>query len=184
MEDPADLEKQERGEEMQKREETEEAIARGGPARVLALDVGDRRIGLAISDPLGYTAQPLFTVQRSGLRQDLKSIGRVIRRHGVSEVVIGLPLHASGEMSPQAVKTQAFADALREQQPEIRFHMLDERLTTAEAHELLDRSRPARRGRSSRKERSAVIDQVAAVLLLEAFLSMGSPRLLPPPPDM
>lgn len=159
-------------------------------SRILALDVGDRRIGLALSDPLGYTAQPLFTLHRTSLRADLKSIARVVRKHSVSVVVVGLPLHASGELSPQAVKTQTFADALREQHPTLRFHLLDERLTTADAHALLSRSRPvdrsnlSLRSKRSRQERTAIIDQVAAVLLLEAFLSTSAPRLLPPPPDL
>lgn len=154
------------------------------PSRILALDIGDRRIGLAISDPLGYTAQPLFTLERTSLRADLKSIARVVRKHAVAEVVIGLPLHASGELSRQAAKTQAFADALRKQDPGLRLHLLDERLTTAEAHNLLNQSRPARRSKSGRKERTAVIDQVAAVLLLEAFMRMRTPVLLPPPSDL
>ena len=153
------------------------------PYRVLALDVGDRRIGVALSDPLGYTAQPLLTLYRGTERGDMKSIGRLIRRHGVTDVVIGLPLHASGDLSPQAVKTQSFAEALRALQPGVRIHLLDERLTTAEAHELLDRSGGARRNKASREERTAVIDQVAAVLLLEAFLSRDAPRLLPEPPE-
>lgn len=143
-----------------------------------------------MSDPLGYTAQPLFTLRRTSLRADLKSIARVVRKQSVSVIVIGLPLHASGELSPQAVKTQTFADALRKQHPTLPFHLLDERLTTADAHALLDRSRPlgrsspSHRSKSSRQERTAIIDQVAAVLLLEAFLSTSAPRLLPPPPDL
>ncbi len=154
------------------------------PGRILALDVGDRRIGLAMSDPLGYTAQPLFTLHRANLRADGKSIARVVRKHCVTDIVVGLPLHATGDLSPQAIKTQAFADALREQIPAVRIHMLDERLTTADAHELLDRSHAKRRSKSARQERTKLVDQVAAVLLLEAFLSASSPRLLPPPPDL
>ncbi len=153
-------------------------------SRILALDVGDRRIGLALSDPLGYTAQPLFTLHRSNLRVDLKSIARLVRKHSVSVIVIGLPLHASGELSPQAIKIQTFADALRQQNPTLNFHLIDERLTTADAHAILDRSRPARRSRSSRQERSSIIDQVAAVLLLETFLSTLAPSLLPRPADL
>ena len=153
------------------------------PQRVLALDVGDRRIGLAISDPLGYTAQPLFTLRRMNPRADIKSIARLARKHAVTDVVIGLPLHAGGELSPQAVKTQAFADALRKTLPGPHYHLLDERLTTAEAHTLLDQSHSRKpRGKADRLERTAIIDQGAAVLLLETFLSASSPRLLPPPP--
>ncbi len=164
--------------------DTTEHAAPSAPGRILALDVGDRRIGVAISDPLGYTAQPLFTLHRTGPRTDLKSIARIVRKHLITDLVIGLPLHASGDLSPQAVKTQTFADHLREQIPAVRIHLLDERLTTAEAHGLLDRSHAKRRDKKAREERSKLIDQVAAVLLLEAFLSAFSPRLLPPPPDL
>ena len=154
------------------------------PGRTLALDVGDRRIGIAISDPLGYTAQPLLTLHRTNPRADGKSIARLVRKHLVVDLLIGLPLHASGDLSPQAIKTQAFADALREQIPGVRIHLLDERLTTAGAHELLDQAHGKRRGKGTRQERTKLIDQVAAVLLLEAFLSASSPRLLPPPPEV
>ena len=78
--------------------------------RILGFDVGDRRIGLAISDPLGYTAQPLFTLHRAGRRADLKAVARVLRKHGVTEVVVGNPLYMSGDQSPQAAKAQAFAE--------------------------------------------------------------------------
>jgi putative Holliday junction resolvase len=153
--------------------------------RILALDVGDRRIGVAISDPLGYTAQPMFTLRRSDRRADLKSIGRVIRKHEITEIVIGDPVHLSGEISPQAQKTHEFADGLRSLFPGVRIHLLDERLTTREAHSLLDHAgrRKQRPAAQERKERKAVIDQIAAVLLLEAFLSRRSPSLLPAPPE-
>ncbi len=152
--------------------------------RALALDVGDRRIGLALSDPLGHTAQPLFTLYRTNLRADLKNIARVIRKYAVHDLIVGLPLHTSGALSPQALKSHSLAEALRERHPSVRVHLLDERLTTTEAHSLLDRSRVSRQGKTSRQKRTAIIDQVAAVLLLDAFLSKASPRLLPPPPDL
>jgi putative Holliday junction resolvase len=136
--------------------------------RVVGLDVGDRRIGVAISDPLGYTVQPLFTLHRKGRRGDLKaelkSIGRVLRKHGVTEVVVGNPLHMSGDVSPQALKSQAFAEALRAEFG-VTVHLWDERLTSMEAHEILDAA-----GYARGPERRRVIDQVAAVVILESFL--------------
>ncbi|MBE7181532.1 MAG: Holliday junction resolvase RuvX, partial [Terriglobus roseus] len=72
--------------------------------RILGLDIGDRRIGFAISDPFGTLAQPLLTLTRSSLRHDLKSVGRVLRRHAIAEIVAGNPLYMSGDLSPQAVK--------------------------------------------------------------------------------
>jgi putative Holliday junction resolvase len=155
----------------------------------LALDVGDKRIGLAITDPLGLTAQPLFTIHRAtpkpNLRADLKAIARFIRQHQVEVVIVGNPLHADGSPSPQSATAQAFAAALeefvREAHPGLTLHLLDERLTSHDAHALLSRSNTARRDRQSRLDRSAVIDQVAATLLLEAYLSAGRPNLLPDP---
>lgn len=132
--------------------------------RILGFDVGDRRIGLAISDPLGYTAQPLFTLHRAGRRADLKSVGRLLRKHGVTEAVVGNPLYMSGDQSPQAAKAQAFADDLRTKFG-ITVHLWDERLTTTEAHRHLDDA-----GHAGGRERKGIIDQVAAVLILQAFL--------------
>jgi putative Holliday junction resolvase len=153
--------------------------------RILALDVGDRRIGLAITDPLGLTAQPLFTLHRTSLRADLKSVARFIRQHKVTTVVVGNPLHADGSPSPQAAKALAFAAAVREEHPTLAHHLLDERLTTLEAHALLDAAGHSARtaGRSHGKtiDRKDLIDQVAATLLLESFLSGGKPALLPDP---
>lgn len=154
------------------------------PERILALDVGDRRIGLAITDPLGLTAQPLFTLHRSTLRADLKSIARFIRQHSVTTLVVGNPLHADGSASPQSAKAQAFAAALQSEHPTLTHHLLDERLTTRDAHDLLDLTASA--SRLTRKEhrlsREEIIDQVAATLLLESFLSLHrGPSLLPDP---
>lgn len=132
--------------------------------RILGLDVGDRRIGLAISDPLGYTAQPLFTLHRAGRRADLKSLARALRKHGVTEVVVGNPLYMSGDQSPQAAKAQAFAEELRAEFG-ITVHLWDERLTTTEAHRHLDDA-----GHAGGRERKRIIDQVAAVLILQSFL--------------
>jgi putative Holliday junction resolvase len=151
--------------------------------RTLALDLGDRRIGLAITDPLGLTAQPLFTLHRTTLRADLKAIARFIRQHKVEVLLVGNPLHADGTPSPQAAKAQAFAQALIEAHPNLTHHLLDERLTTHDAHALLDLSGHTSRssGRSTRLDRKDIIDQVAATLLLESFLSAANPTLLPDP---
>lgn len=139
--------------------------------RILALDVGDRRIGLALSDELGYTAQPLWTLHRTNHRGDLKAIGRVLRKYAVSEVVVGNPLHMSGDQSPQAAKAQAFAADVGSGFG-VTVHLWDERLTTTEAHRHLD---DAGHG-GDRRERKGIIDQVAAVLILEAFLAMRAMR--------
>jgi putative pre-16S rRNA nuclease len=134
--------------------------------RIMGLDVGDRRIGVAVSDALGLTAQPVLTVVRSNRRQDIKSIQRLIRRYQCSAIVVGNPLYMSGDQSPQAAKAQTFAQMLREETG-LPVHLWDERLTTTEAHRHLRAA-----GRPG-KEHKAVVDQVAAVLILESYLSAG-----------
>lgn len=131
--------------------------------RLLGLDFGDRRIGVAVSDELGLTAQPVLTLVRKNSKQDLKSLGRLLRKFGCSAIVIGNPLYMSGDLSPQAAKTQAFAQALREAFA-LPVHLWDERLTSAEAHRHLHAA-----GRPASSHR-AVVDQVAAVLILQSFL--------------
>jgi putative Holliday junction resolvase len=138
------------------------------PARIAAFDVGDKRIGIAVSDPLGM-AQPLLTLYRKTPRADLKSIGRLVRKHGVTEAVVGNPLNMSGEVGLRARKAQEFAEQLHAEFG-IPVHLVDERLTTWEAHQLLDASGRGRRGPAERRERSKIIDQVAAVLILQSFL--------------
>lgn len=152
--------------------------------RILALDVGDRRIGLAITDPLGVTAQPLFTLHRTTLRADLKSIARFIRQHHVTEIVVGNPVHADGTESAQSARSATFAKALQEAHPTLGHHLFDERLTTREAHAMLDEQGHSSRagGRSTRLSRKEIIDQVAATILLQSFLALRSgPALLPDP---
>src|SRR5579863_7110756 len=133
-------------------------------ARYLAIDVGNRRIGVAVSDELGLTAQPVLTLERrSSRREDLRSLARLCRRFGVAGIVVGNPLHLSGEASPRAVKTQAFAAELGELTG-LPIHLWDERLTTREAHEILYEA-----GHARQKHRK-VVDQVAAVMILQGFL--------------
>jgi len=131
--------------------------------RILGLDIGDRRVGVALSDAFAMTAQPLLTLTRSTLRHDLKSIGRILRKHTVTEIVAGNPLYMSGDLSPQAVKAQAFAEAVQKEFG-LPMHLWDERLSTTEAHRHLDHLGHAATGRKS------IIDQVAAVLILQSFL--------------
>ena len=133
------------------------------PARILGLDHGDRRIGVAISDELGLTAQPLLTFHRTQPRNDMRSLARILRRHGCSTIVVGLPLHMSGDMSPRGIAATEFANALREDL-KVPVILWDERLSTAEAHRHLDAS-----GRRA-DTRKQVIDQVAAVLILQSYL--------------
>ena len=140
--------------------------------RILGLDIGDRRVGIAISDPFGTTAQPLITMGRSSLKQELKNIARLVRKHGVAEIVAGNPLHMSGDRSPQAEKAQAFAAVLRETFV-LPVHLQDERLTSSAAHELLDRL-----GMPRGPERKAVLDQYSAVIILQDWLDARAQQSL------
>jgi putative holliday junction resolvase len=146
------------------------------PGRVMALDLGNRRIGIALTDPLGSTAQPLMTLYCKSPRADLKSIARLIRKHQVTEAVVGKPLHMSGEPSPRAAGADEFAAQLREMTG-IPVHLCDERLTSWDAHQLLDQVSGPRRTAADRQERKRVIDQVAAVLILESFLEARKIRV-------
>jgi putative Holliday junction resolvase len=147
--------------------------------RWMGLDLGGRRIGVALSDPLGF-AQPLQTLTRSNRRQDLRTLARLARRHACVGIVVGNPLHMSGDLSPQAAKVHAFVDQLRAE-TDVPIHLWDERLTTTEAHALLDAS--GHRRRESRHERERIVDQVAAVLILQSFLDAQSGTITLLPPD-
>lgn len=129
----------------------------------MALDVGKVRVGVALSDSLGYTAQPLMTLWRKSRGEDLRSLMRLIRKHEVTEIVVGNPLHLSGDLSPWAVKVQAFAEELRERSA-LPVHLWDERLSSVAAHEILDEAG------HDRKKRKQVIDQVAAVVILRGWM--------------
>jgi putative holliday junction resolvase len=141
--------------------------------RVLALDVGKKRIGLAISDELGITAQGIETLQRTRIRADLEKLKDLAREWNVRSLLVGKPLHMSGSESRQGEYTREFAERLGRylQLPVI---FLDERLTSVEADRLMRES-----GASLEKRKNAV-DRLAAVLLLESYLAHHS---LPTPPD-
>jgi putative holliday junction resolvase len=135
----------------------------GAPERILGLDVGSRRIGLAISDPLGFTAQGLETLQRRNKRTDFAALDEIIRQYGVREIVIGLPLRMSGEAGTQSTKMQEFAEQLRKRF-HLPVHLWDERLTSAEANRLL------RETELSIEKRAKAVDRMAAVLILQGWM--------------
>lgn len=136
--------------------------------RYLALDVGSKRVGIAVSDELGLTAQPVLTLERRrNQREDLRSIARLCRRFGVAGIVVGNPLALSGEPTSQAAKVRAFAGELG-QLTGLPVHLWDERLTTHEAHQLLYEAGHAR------QDHRRVVDQVAATMILQSFLDEQS----------
>jgi putative Holliday junction resolvase len=129
----------------------------------MAIDFGARKIGLAVTDELGLTAQGLATYYRSNKKADFDHFRRVIKQYGVTEIVMGLPLRMSGVEGIQAEKVQAFAEELRHRF-KLPVQLFDERLTSVEANRLL------RETEMSTRRRSEVVDQLAAVLILQAFL--------------
>jgi len=131
--------------------------------RLLGMDVGARRIGLAVSDLLGITAQGVPTLQRRNKRTDLAELQRIISEYGVSEIVVGYPLRLSGKASAQTGKVVEFAEELRKKF-NLPIHLWDERLTSAEANRLL------RETDMSIRRRAEVVDQMAAVLILQSFM--------------
>jgi putative Holliday junction resolvase len=137
-----------------------EGTARG---RILAIDYGSRRMGLAVSDPLGITAQGLETLERKNKRSDFARLERTLREYQVTEIVLGYPLRMSGEEGTASQKVAAFAEELR-QKFHLPVHLWDERLTSAEANRVL------RESELSIKKRAQAVDRMAAVLILQAFL--------------
>lgn len=131
--------------------------------RILALDLGARRIGLAVSDPLGITAQGLDTLERRNKRADLDHLAQVIADYEVGEIVVGHPLRMSGEEGTQSEKAAAFAEELR-RRFRLPVHLFDERLSSAQANRLL------RESEMSIRRRAAAVDRMAAVLILQGFL--------------
>ena len=140
--------------------------------RVLGLDVGDRRIGVAVSDALGLTAQPLAVLTRQSLAADLDVIRTLVDHHGASAVVVGLPLTLRGERGPQAEKVVAFTEQLR-RGVAVPIHLIDERLTTVQG------SRALTEMGVGHKRKKAVVDQVAAQLILQQFLDLQRHREQP-----
>ena len=137
--------------------------------RVLALDVGSKRIGVAVSDPLGITAQGLETIQRQNKRKDWEALGAVLARYEVSEIVVGLPLRLSGAEGTQSEKMRLFADDLKAQFG-LPVHLWDERWTSTEANRLL------RETNLSIEKRGKAVDRMAATLILQSWLvARGTP---------
>jgi putative Holliday junction resolvase len=129
----------------------------------MALDVGKKRIGLAISDELGITAQGIETLERTRIREDLEKLRELAQARGVKTLLIGRPLHMSGSESPQSRYTEEFGERLGKylKLPVVYW---DERLTSMEAERML------RAAGASLHEKKRAVDRLSAVLLLESYL--------------
>jgi putative Holliday junction resolvase len=134
------------------------------PRRVIGIDLGTRRIGVAVTDGLGLTAQPHATLARHGGKRDLEAIGAVVREFDAERVVLGLPLSPEGEVGRAARSAQAFAERLRAALA-IPVDLIDESFSTVEAEEVLLRAD------LSRARRKEVVDRLAAAVILQRWLN-------------
>ncbi|MFQ5702269.1 MAG: Holliday junction resolvase RuvX [Acidobacteriota bacterium] len=136
-------------------------------ARIMAVDVGEVHLGVALSDELKITAQPFKTIGRTSLKRDLRALARLANDHEVVEIVVGLPLRMAGDIGPAAEATLGFVEQMRHviRHP---IRTWDERLTTVQAERALLESGTSRRRRRER------IDQVAAAIILQSYLDSRS----------
>lgn len=138
--------------------------------RLMGLDVGDKRIGVAVSDLLGMSAHAVETVERQSFEKDIKRIIELIDEKQVELLVVGLPKNMNNTLGPQGEKVQKFMEKLLAKR-EIEVAYWDERLTTVAAHRTLIE------GNMSRKKRKGVVDQIAAVFILQGYLDMNRNKL-------
>lgn len=138
------------------------------PSRILALDHGTKRIGVALSDELGWTARPLETYERRTLDLDIAHILDLVKTHEVGKVLLGLPLRLNGEEGLAVQAVHQFLERLADALP-VPVVTWDERLTTKDAEEVLIAAKVGW------KERKGVVDRVAAAILLQSYLEAQSP---------
>lgn len=131
--------------------------------RFLSLDVGDKRIGLAVSDELGLTAQGLRTMERTRGGDEIFNLVKIIKDLEIAKIIVGLPRNMNGTYGPQAEKVREFINSLTQAHP-IEVVYQDERLTTSSAQRVL------LEGDVSRKKRKQVVDKIAAVFILQGYL--------------
>ncbi|MBS3984956.1 MAG: Holliday junction resolvase RuvX [Selenomonadales bacterium] len=137
--------------------------------RILGLDVGEKKIGVAVSDPLGLTAQGLETILRRSLAQDVRQIVELVAHWQVGLIVVGLPISLNNTAGPQAEKVKSFAAALAAKTP-VPLSFVDERFSTRIATQTLLLAD------TSRQKRKQVVDRLAAQLILQAYLDRAENR--------
>lgn len=131
--------------------------------RIMGLDVGDKTIGVAVSDLMGLTAQGVKTVKRVGKKKDIEELKAIIKERQVNKIVSGLPKNMNGTLGPQGEKVIKFCELL-EEETGIKIEYWDERLSTVAAERTLIQ------GNVRRENRKGVIDMVAAVIILQGYL--------------
>jgi putative holliday junction resolvase len=136
--------------------------------RIMALDMGEKRIGVALSDELMMTAQGLCVVGSKGIEKDLVQVGELIKENGVTHLLLGLPRNMNGTQGPMAEKVLEFGNRLSANHPQIPVEYWDERLTTSAAQRMLVDAD------MSRNRRRQVVDKVEAVLILQGYMDFTS----------
>jgi putative Holliday junction resolvase len=136
-------------------------------SRVLGIDFGEKRLGLALSDESRTLASPLAVYERKDLQSDLRFLRDLILRYQITEIVLGLPLNMDGSLGPKAQQVLEFKRAL-EESLKLPVHTFDERFTTAEAERTLLEAN------MSRRQRKAKRDALAAVLILQGYLQQST----------
>lgn len=148
---------------------TQKEASQSGARRILAVDYGRKRIGLAISDELELTAQPLATFERTNRRGDLRHLREIVKKHGVGRIVVGNPVRLNGSAGEMAEEAVRFAAHI-EKELRLPVEMLDERLSSWEAQETTAARKP------KRGKREAGVDAVAAAVILREFLEREQAR--------
>ena len=131
--------------------------------RIMGLDIGDKTIGVAVSDLMGLTAQGVTTIKRVGKKKDIEAIKQIIAEKQVNKIVSGLPKNMNGTVGPQGEKVQKFCELLKEE-TNLPIEFWDERLSTVAAERSLIE------GNVRRENRKQVIDMLAAVIILQGYL--------------
>jgi putative holliday junction resolvase len=137
--------------------------------RLLALDLGSKRIGVAVSDELGWTAQGLTVLERRGGGKDFAAIADLVRQHQATGVVVGLPINMDGSEGPAAAAARRFGEALAKHLA-LPVHLWDERLTSWEAEGIL------REAEVTPRKRRLLVDKLAATLILKSYLEAHTLR--------
>lgn len=131
--------------------------------RILGLDIGSKTIGVAISDPLGWTAQGITTIRRTKKEQDLEEIKKICKEYSVETIVIGLPKNMNGTIGESGERVLEFSERIKEA-TELKIEMWDERLTTVAAHKAMLEAD------LSRNKRKKIVDKIAAIYILQGYL--------------
>ena len=131
--------------------------------RILGLDIGSKTIGVAISDPLGWTAQGITTIRRTKKEQDLEEIKKICKEYSVDTIVIGLPKNMNGTIGESGERVLDFSERIKEATG-LKVDMWDERLTTVAAHKAMLEAD------LSRHKRKKIVDKIAAIYILQGYL--------------